>query len=81
VAKANKAIQEDRIFKKKLEGQYKYLEGHVKNSEKQAKQAEEVVQQRKKVENEEKDRQQNEGIVTKPKVIGRFKYSMRKTDF
>ena len=43
VAKANKAIQEDRIFKKKLEGQYQYLEGHVKNSEKQAKQAEEVV--------------------------------------
>lgn len=80
-AKANRAIQEEQIRLKKLEKQYKYFEGHVKNSEKQAKLAEEIVQARKNIEQAEKDKQQNEGIVTKPKVIGRFKYSMRKTDF
>ena len=80
-AKANKAIQEEQIRQRKLEKQYKYLEGHVRNSEKLAKQADEVVQQRKKEVNEEISKQQNEGLVSKPKIIGRFKYSMRKTDF
>ncbi len=30
---------------------------------------------------EEKDRQEKLGEVTKPAVVGRFKYKMRKTDF
>ena len=30
---------------------------------------------------DERDKQEKEGIVTKPANTGRFKYKMRKTDF
>ncbi len=36
---------------------------------------------RNKIEKEEKDRQEKQGIVLKPVVVGRFKYKMKKTDF
>jgi hypothetical protein len=46
-----------------------------------AQQEEEKVKQRNAQIQEEKDKQEKEGVVTKPRVIGRFKYQMRKTDF
>ncbi len=40
-----------------------------------------IQEQRQKEEQEERDRQEKIGVVTKPAVVGRFKYKMRKTDF
>ena len=40
-----------------------------------------AVEKRRKEEEDEKTRQEQEGVITKPSQIGRFKYRMRKTDF
>lgn len=81
VAKANKALQDEQVEQRKLEKQYKYIDGYVKQSEKAAKEEEEKVRLRHQEEMAEKARQEKEGVVSKPANIGRFKYSMRKTDF
>ena len=39
------------------------------------------LKRQKKEESDEINRQVNQGIVTVPKVIGRFKYKQRKTDY
>lgn len=46
----------------------------MKTAEKEGKVEQERIRKRNEVKQEEKDRQEKEGVVSKPKVIGRFKY-------
>ena len=73
--------QDEQAYQRKIDKQYKYLDGYVKQSEKLSKQEAEKVAEKHKEDQAERDRQEKEGLITKPAVLGRFKYSMRKTDF
>jgi len=81
VRTANRLADEERVTEKKAEKAYRQYDALMKQDARETKRLTELEEKRNAEEKEELRLQKEEGIITKPANVGRFKYQMKKTDF
>ena len=77
----NREANEDRRKEKKWIKDINKLPVFLKEHQEKEVRIKAGMEKRAKDEKEEKERQEGSGVVEKPKLIGRYKYRMRKTEF
>ena len=81
IHKAREEVTQKMREEKKLHRQFQIMDTLVRQDADEVKRQLKAEKLRREAEQKEKELQAQVGIVTKPAVVGRFKYKMRKTDF